>query len=139
MPLGNITAPGNAKISPMPTIQETLERLARSRFRGRFRLSPQDREYALRQGREVIAAHAADFVRQRLAPASPPADGRQTPWRGHPVFTAQHACACCCRKCLNRWYRVPLGTEIPEDKQERLVRLLMAWLDRQLGDPAGKW
>ena len=25
------------------------------------------------------------------------------------MFIAQHACACCCRGCLNKWYRVPQG------------------------------
>ena len=28
--------------------------------------------------------------------------------RGHPVFLAQHACACCCRKCLYKWYKICL-------------------------------
>ena len=42
------------------------------------------------------------FVTQRLAPTAPRNDGRQTPMRGHPVFTAQHATATCCRQCLAR-------------------------------------
>ena len=29
--------------------------------------------------REALLAHAEDFVRRRLAPATPPNDGRQTP------------------------------------------------------------
>ena len=34
--------------------------------------------------------HAEDFVREKLAPAEPRNDGRQTPMRGHPVFKAMH-------------------------------------------------
>lgn len=35
--------------------------------------------------------------------------GRQTPYRGHPVFVAQHAAATCCRTCLERWHAIPAG------------------------------
>jgi hypothetical protein len=35
--------------------------------------------------------------------------------RGHPVFIAQHACACCCRGCLEKWYRIPRGIPLTED------------------------
>ena len=73
------------------------------------------------------------FGRTRLAPACPPNDGKQTPMRGHPVFKAQHACACCCRDCLSKWWKVPKGTEIPPARQSRIVDFLMAWIERQLG------
>ena len=39
--------------------------------------------------------------------------------------------ACCCRGCLNKWYKVPLHTELNEQQEEKIVRLLMAWLERQ--------
>lgn len=116
----------------MATIDETLERLQRSRFRARFHLTEKDRQYISEKGMDTIRRHAEDFVRTRLAPAVIPNDGKQTPMRGHPVFIAQHACACCCRGCLNRWYRVPPGRELSRDKQERIVNLLMAWIEREL-------
>lgn len=68
----------------------------------------------------------------RLAPAELPNDGRQTPMRGHPVFLAQHACACCCRKCLYKWYKIPPGIQLNRRQQEKIVNLLMAWIQRQL-------
>jgi exodeoxyribonuclease V alpha subunit len=52
--------------------------------------------------------------------------------RGHPVFIAQHACACCCRGCLEKWYRVPKGTQLTDGQQEKIVALLMAWIERQM-------
>lgn len=58
-----------------------------------------EQQYCLDKGPEVIDRHAADFIRQRLAPAAPINDGKQTPMRGHPVFIAQHATATCCRGC----------------------------------------
>ena len=34
--------------------------------------------------------------------------------KGHPVFKAQHACGCCCRGCLEKWYRVKKGCGLTE-------------------------
>ena len=118
----------------MQTIEEALEKLRRSPFRARFRLPEKERAYVRARGMDTIRRHAGDFVRQRLAPAQPPNDGRQTPMRGHPVFVAQHACACCCRGCLEKWYRVPRGRPLSEAQQERIVRLLMAWIAEQMKD-----
>lgn len=66
-----------------------------------------ERQYCLDKGPEIIDRHAADFIRQRLAPAAPINDGKQTPMRGHPVFIAQHATATCCRGCLENGMPFP--------------------------------
>jgi Domain of unknown function (DUF4186) len=60
-------------------------------------------------GMEVIREHAGELLGKRLAPAEPRNDGKQTPYRGHPVFVAQHATATCCRTCLERWHGIPKG------------------------------
>ena len=114
------------------TIREALDRLQRSDFRRKFHLTEKDRAYVESRGLPVIRQHAADFVRTRLAPARIPNDGRQTPMRGHPVFVAQHACACCCRGCFEKWYHVPKGTELTERQQAGVVALLMAWIRREM-------
>ena len=115
----------------MQTVDEALEKLKRSKFRSGFHLSEKDIEYIDERGLDLIRSHAADFVSKRLAPAVIPNDGKQTPMRGHPVFVAQHACACCCRGCLNKWYRVPQGSALTENEQDRIVRLLMTWIERE--------
>ena len=79
---------------------------------------------------ETIRRHAADFVRTRLAPAVIPNDGRQTPMRGHPVFIAQHATACCCRGCLANWHGIPPGRELATEEQRYIVAVLTAWIER---------
>ena len=81
----------------MQTIDEALNKLKKSKFRSKFHLSDKDKKYIDDKGLEVIRRHAEDFIAQRLAPDNIPNDGKQTPMRGHPVFIAQHACACCCR------------------------------------------
>ena len=116
----------------MATVEQALARLQRSAFRAKFHLREQDRQYIADKGMETIQHHAADFIRTRLAPASIPNDGKQTPMRGHPVFIAQHACACCCRGCLEKWYRVPKGRELSADEQRRIVNLLMRWIEREM-------
>lgn len=113
------------------TIEEALTRLSESKFRSSFYLAKKDKEYFSAKGRDTIKSHAADFVRAKLAPAEPLNDGKQTPMSGHPVFKAMHACACCCRGCLNKWYKVPKGRELTQDEQEKIVNLLMAWIDRE--------
>ena len=111
-------------------VDEAFAKLARSKFRSRFRLSAADRKYIADKGMATIRSHAADFIRTRLAPANPPNDGRQTPMRGHPVFKAQHATATCCRGCLEKWWKIPKGTEIPPERQSRIVDFLMIWIER---------
>jgi len=114
------------------TFDAAFEKLARSKFRCRFKLSDADRKYIAEKGIDTVRRHAEDFVRQRLAPARPPNDGRQTPMRGHPVFKAQHATATCCRGCMNKWWKVPMGVELSEARQQKAVNLIMAWLERQM-------
>lgn len=116
----------------MQTIDQALDKLSRSAFRARFHLDARDRAYIEEKGMDTIRRHAEDFVAKRLAPAVIPNDGKQTPMCGHPVFRAQHACACCCRGCLQKWYRVPRGTELTEDQQRRIVNLLIVWMQREL-------
>jgi len=116
----------------MQTIDQALEKLRRSDFRAKFHLTEKDRAYIREKGLDVIRTHAEDFIRTRLAPAVIENDGKQTPMRGHPVFVAQHACACCCRGCLNKWYKVPKGRELNTEQQRRIVNLLMAWIERQI-------
>ncbi len=116
----------------MSSIDEALRRLKASDFRAKFHLSEKDKIYVRERGTETIRAHCEDFIRERLAPAVIINDGKQTPMRGHPVFLAQHACACCCRGCLNKWYNVPKGVELTSLQQEKIVNLLMAWIEREM-------
>ena len=117
----------------MRDYEAAFSRLAKSRFRIRFHLSEADRKYIADKGLETIHSHCEDFIRMRLAPANPPNDGKQTPMRGHPVFKAQHACACCCRNCFARWWKVPRAAEIPAGRQRGIVDFLMAWIEREVG------
>ncbi len=127
--------PGNATEPDEPAFR--LSRLARSRFRSRFGLSGADRAYVARTGWETLRAQAEKIVRERLAPARPRNDGRQTPMRGHPVFIAQHATATCCRGCLAKWHGIPAGRPLTDDEVEFVVSVHLAWLREAAGDLSG--
>ncbi len=110
----------------------TLGRLERSSFRRKQRLDARDAGYLRSRGLTEVMAHAARFVDERLAPARPENDGRQTPMRGHPAFVAQHATATCCRGCLARWHDIPSGRALTPEQRERVLALLEAWLGARL-------
>ena len=115
----------------MQTIDEALNKLKKSKFRSKFHLSDKDKKYIDDKGLKVIRRHAEDFIAQRLAPDNIPNDGKQTPMRGHPVFIAQHACACCCRGCLSKWYRVNPNKQLSPTEQEKIVNLIMTWIEHE--------
>lgn len=119
-----------------PSHDELFARLARSRFRQRFRLGARESAYLRAKGEDTIRAHAHDFIAQRLAPAQPANDGKQTPMRGHPVFIAQHATATCCRGCLAKWHGIPAGRPLSDSEREHVVGVLMRWLADQDRTPA---
>lgn len=116
----------------MQTKEEAFRRLEESSFRRSFHLTEKDKQYVREKGMETIRAHAEEFIRKRLAPAYIPNDGKQTPFRGHPVFIAQHACACCCRGCLNKWYKVPENVELTDSQQQRIVNFILEWIEREI-------
>lgn len=115
----------------MQTIEVALAKLNKSKFRSRFHLKQEDIDYIDKKGLEKIRSDAEDFISKRLAPAQIPNDGRQTPMKGHHVFIAQHATACCCRGCLNKWYNVPKNTELSAARQKKIVNLIMAWIEKE--------
>jgi hypothetical protein len=116
----------------MRDLDKVFQKLGGSPFRAKFRLGPKDRAYLESRGMDVIAEHARDLIGKRLAPAEPLNDGRQTPWRGHPVFVAQHATGTCCRSCLAKWHGIPAGRELSAEEQAHVVSAIERWL-RQSG------
>lgn len=117
----------------MKPVDQIFAGLARSAFRQRFHLKPADRDYIAAKTMPVVLAHARDFIDRRLAPAEPPNDGKQTPFRGHPVFIAQHATATCCRGCLAKWHGIAAGHELTEAERAHVLRVLERWLHAEIG------
>ena len=115
----------------MRDLDDVFARLHSSAFRRRFALGAREQAYLRDRGLGTVLAHAHDFVARRLAPARPVNDGKQTPYRGHPVFVAQHATAACCRTCLAKWHGIPAGRELSEAEQDHVVAAIGRWLRAQ--------
>ncbi len=112
----------------MNDLDEIFSRLSESPFRSGFRLQQPELGYFRRQGIETMRSHATQFIEQRLAAAFPDKDGRQTPYRNHPVFVAQHATGTCCRRCLQKWHGIPKGTALNATEKQYIVAVLERWL-----------
>lgn len=105
------------------------ERLAVNAFRRGFRLQGRELAHLQTWGLERVMRDASELLRRRVAPADPPNDGRQTPWRNHPVFVAQHATATCCRGCIEKWYGVARGHALEPDELNLLLESVRRWLE----------
>jgi hypothetical protein len=114
------------------SLDQTLRALARQPFRARFHLRGRDAATVELRGMQVIREHAGELLAKRLAPAEPHNDGKQTPYRGHPVFVAQHATATCCRTCLERWHGIPNGRQLTAGEQAYAVDVICRWIETDL-------
>ena len=112
----------------MRDLDDLFAALARSGFRRRFRLGPKELTYLQEKTLPVVLEHGRRFVSQRLAPAEPANDGRQTPMRGHPVFIAQHATATCCRGCLAKWHYIAPARPLSREQIDHVLSAIERWL-----------
>jgi hypothetical protein len=121
---------------PMRDLDDLFAALARSTFRRRFALGAKERGQLEAKGVPTLLVHARDFIARRLAPAAPPNDGRQTPWRGHPVFVAQHATATCCRGCLAKWHGIEAGRPLSGEEEAHVLAAIGRWLAIEAARPS---
>jgi hypothetical protein len=116
----------------MRELDEVFAALSKSAFRKQQHLQRKDLTYLHTKGLPAVIDHAKIFIAKRLAPAIPANDGKQTPFRGHPVFVAQHATACCCRGCLEKWHRLTKGRPLTSDEEAYIVNVLERWLGEEI-------
>ena len=119
-------------IAAVRSLDDVFPALATSAFRRRFHLSPKDRDYLETRGLPAVLVQAEELIARRLARANPPNDGKQTPFRGHPVFVAQHATGTCCRGCLAKWHDIPRGAALTDEQQAHVIAALERWLRTEL-------
>jgi hypothetical protein len=116
-------------------IDDRIDRASARPFGRRFHLRGRERATAELRGPQTMRAHAAEIIGERLAPAEPRNDGRQTPYRNHPVFVAQHATATCCRSCLETWHGIAKNHQLDRDERAYVVEVIGRWIDRELATP----
>ena len=111
---------------------DILDRLAKSKFRSRFKLRAKELEYIKDKGLDTIYSHACDFIRDRVASVDLVNDGKQTPMKGHPVFVAQHATATCCRGCLHKWHGIEEKRKLTKEEIDYIVDIIIEWIKRDM-------
>ncbi len=112
-------------------INNKLLELSKSKFRSSFHLRKYMINYIDEKGMDTIKKHTIDFIEQKLSSAYPINDGRQTPMKAHPTFIAQHACACCCRSCLEKWHHIPKGRKLSRNEKNYIYLLLITWIENE--------
>jgi hypothetical protein len=116
----------------MRSLDDLFSALTASTFRRAFHLAPKERAYLETHGLSTVLVQAEELIARRLAPAQPLNDGKQTPFRGHPVFVAQHATATCCRGCLAKWHDIARGAELTDEEQAHVIATLARWLRAEM-------
>jgi hypothetical protein len=126
---GRDLAPGRLFRAVRP-IDDVFEELGRTEFRRRFTLQGRELAYLERKGLNTVLSEGERFLSERIASAEPRNDGRQTPWRNHPIFVAQHATGTCCRGCLDKLHGIPKGHELSAAERAHVVAVWRRWLSR---------
>lgn len=112
-------------------INNKLLELSKSKFRSSFHLRKYMIKYIDEKGMDTIKRHTVDFIENKLSDEFPINDGKQTPMKGHPTFIAQHACACCCRGCLEKWHHIPKGKKLSRNEKNYIYLLLIKWIENE--------
>jgi hypothetical protein len=97
--------------------------------------------YAKRKGLVLLKEKVAQHLKKSIGPAKPFRDGSQTHYptatdpRGQDIiYSAQHATACCCRKCAELWHGIPQGRDMTEEELSYLTELAMLFIRERLPD-----
>lgn len=114
-------------------IEELLESLNKTKFRGSFHLNKKLLDYVIDKGFVKIESDAYDLITKRIAPAVIANDGKQTPMKQvHPVFIAQHATGTCCRGCLERIHHIEKNRELTIEEIDYIVKVIMMWIKKEM-------
>jgi len=84
--------------------------------------------HALRKGLRELRFDAIKRLNSSIAKPKNYREGYQTPWEGNVIYYAQHATACCCRKCIEYWYDIPMGIQLTDEQINYFVELLMMYI-----------
>ena len=112
-------------------ISKKIISLSLSKFRSSFHLTKKDILYIDKHGLKKICQDTYDIINKRLAPQVIPNDGKQTPFHGHPGFTAQHATGCCCRTCLYKWHHISPNRSLTTNEINYIVAIIMTWIIKE--------
>lgn len=88
--------------------------------------------HARRKGKVLLRAAVEKRLRNSVGRAKNPREGYQTPYKGNVIYYAQHALACCCRKCIEYWHGIEPGRPLTDEEVAYFTKLVMLYVDRRL-------
>jgi|SRR6185436_1906077 len=91
------------------------------------------RNHALRKGRSGIRAAAERRIRTSVGTKNS-RDGRQTPWQGNILYYAQHATACCCRRCIEYWHGIKQDQPLTDGEVAYFTELCLHYVFDRMPD-----
>lgn len=115
------------------TFQELQLELIRHVF---FHAAFDDRakRLAKKYGLQGVKSRVRARLRSKVGKVPNDWDGRQTPKQGDAISYAQHATACCCRKCIEYWHNIPRDRALTESELDYLEALICTYIDHRAGE-----
>lgn len=116
-------------------IEYTFDALSKEFIRHEFWCRQIDMKavnHARRKGRTLLRQAADTRIRNSVGGEKHPREGQQTPYQGNVIFYAQHALACCCRKCIEYWHGIPADRSLRDQEIAYFVELTMRYVERRL-------
>jgi len=86
---------------------------------------------ALRKGKVGLRESVPKRIRSSVG-VKHSHDGRQTPWEGNIHYYAQHATACCCRRCMEYWHGIPQEIPLTDEHIAYFSELCLLYLFERL-------
>jgi hypothetical protein len=90
--------------------------------------------HARRAGLRQLRIEAESIIRGRVGSPRHPVQGRQTPWDGNIIYYAQHATACCCRRCIEVWHGISRKLDLAENEIRYFTELVSIYIRYRLPD-----
>lgn len=117
-------------------IAHTLESLKHEWIRHHFwhtDINQRARNYALRKGRAGLRTTVEKRIRSAVG-VMHDRDGRQTSWDKDIFCYAQHATACCCRRCIEYWHGIHLDEPLTDEQVRYFADLCLRYIFERLPD-----
>jgi Domain of unknown function (DUF4186) len=115
-------------------VRYTFEALRLEMIRHHFWHTPLTQRavnHARRKGRLVLRTFAKKQLRQLVGSEKHAREGYQTARETSPqanvIHFAQHATACCCRKCIAEWHGIPAIRPLSDDELDYFTDLVMLY------------
>lgn len=95
-------------------------------------IDPEALKSAQKIGHLNLRTAIAKRLKQSVTMAVPFNDGGQTPMDGNILYYAQHATACCCRKCIEYWHGIQAKREITDQEIKYMTELMYLYINDRL-------